>query len=115
MSQIPATVLMQVAEYFKVLSELSRLQILCSLKEGPKNVAKVIGDTRLGQANVSKHLKMLTQAGIVQRRPQGVSVYYEITDPTIFELCELVCQSLEARIQDQTQQLQDLDRFRYFK
>lgn len=112
MSQIPVSALAQVADYFKVLSELSRLQVLCALKSGAKNVTEIIEETGLGQANVSKHLKILTQAGIVQRQPQGVSVYYQITDPMIFDLCELVCQSLETRLQEQSQQLKKLDRLR---
>ncbi|NJK53620.1 MAG: winged helix-turn-helix transcriptional regulator [Leptolyngbyaceae cyanobacterium SU_3_3] len=114
MSQIPISALAQVADYFKVLSELSRLQVLCALKGGAKNVTEIIEETGLGQANVSKHLKILTQAGIVQRQPQGVSVYYQITDPMIFDLCELVCQSLEARLQEQSKQLKKLDRLRQF-
>lgn len=112
MSQIPISALAQVADYFKVLSELSRLQVLCALKSGAKNVTEIIEETGLGQANVSKHLKILTQAGIVQRQPQGVSVYYQITDSMIFDLCELVCQSLETRLQEQSQQLKKLDRLR---
>ncbi|HBK97429.1 MAG TPA: transcriptional regulator [Microcoleaceae bacterium UBA10368] len=112
MSQIPVSALAQIADYFKVLSELSRLQVLCALKNGAKNVTEIIEETGLGQANVSKHLKILTQAGIVQRQPQGVSVYYQITDPMIFDLCEVVCQSLETRLQEQSQQLKKLDRLR---
>ena len=54
-----------VAEFFKVLSEVSRLQVLCSLKSGAKNVTEIIAVTGLGQANVSKQLKMLTQVGMV--------------------------------------------------
>ena len=68
--------LTQIADYFKVLSELSRLQVLCSLKSGSKNVTEIMEETGLGQANVSKHLKILAQSGIVSRTPQGVSVYY---------------------------------------
>jgi len=40
MSQIPVSALAQIADYFKVLSELSRLQVLCALKRGAKNVTK---------------------------------------------------------------------------
>ena len=112
MSQIPTSALTQVAGYFKVLSELSRLQVLCALKSGVKNVTEIIAETGLGQANVSKHLKILTQAGIVQRQPQGASVYYQITDPMIFELCELVCQRLETQLKEQSEQLRKLDRLR---
>lgn len=61
----------QVADYFKVLSELSRLQVLCCLKSGSKNVTEIMIATDLGQANVSKYLKILTQAGIVSRTPVG--------------------------------------------
>ncbi|MEA5619545.1 metalloregulator ArsR/SmtB family transcription factor [Cronbergia sp. UHCC 0137] len=99
----------QIADYFKVLSEISRLQVLCCLKSGSKNVTEIIETTGLGQANVSKHLKILTQAGIVKRQPQGVSVYYEITDPLIFEICELVCDRLSIRLEEQSQQLKQLD------
>ncbi|MEB3291520.1 MAG: metalloregulator ArsR/SmtB family transcription factor [Synechococcales bacterium] len=101
--------LAQVADYFKVLSELSRLQVLCVLKSGTKNVSEIMEVTGLGQANVSKHLKILMQAGMVKRQPQGVNVYYEIADPMIFQLCELVCQGLATRLQEQSQQLQQLD------
>lgn len=94
-------VLNQVADYFKVLSEVSRLQVLCSLKDKAKNVTEIMTETGLGQANVSKHLKILTQAGMVQRQPQGVQVYYHISDPTILPMCELVCQGLHNRLQIQ--------------
>jgi len=101
----PAT-LAPIADYFKVLSEVSRLQVLSCLRSGAKNVTEVMEETGLGQANVSKHLKILAQAGVVKRRPQGTSVYYEISDPLIFELCELVCDRLALRLQEQSQQFQ---------
>jgi DNA-binding transcriptional ArsR family regulator len=101
-----------VAEYFKVLSEVSRLQVLCCLKTGAKNVTEIIAATELGQANVSKHLKVLVQAGMVTRHPEGINVYYQISDPIIFELCELVCERLAIRLQEQTQQLDRLKSLR---
>ena len=104
--------LTQVADYFKVLSELSRLQVLCSLKSGSKNVTEIMEETGLGQANVSKHLKILAQTGIVSRTPQGVSVYYEIVEPFIFDLCELVSDRLSIRLQEQSQQLKQLEGLR---
>ncbi|NJK35645.1 MAG: winged helix-turn-helix transcriptional regulator [Oscillatoriales cyanobacterium SM2_2_1] len=110
MPTLTPTLLSHVAEYFKVLSELSRLQVLCAIKSGPKNVTEIMAETELGQANVSKHLKILTQAGLISRHPRGVSVYYELADPMIFDLCTLVCQSLEQRLQRQSQQLSDLSR-----
>jgi DNA-binding transcriptional ArsR family regulator len=101
-----------VADFFKVLSESSRLQIVCSLKTGRKNVSEIIEATGLGQANVSKHLKILAQAGVVSRQQQGVCVYYQIANSFVFELCELVCDSLSIQIQQQSEQLANLGAFR---
>lgn len=111
-SQLSPTALTLMADFFKVLSEVSRLQILCSLKSGPKNVTEIIEVTGLGQANVSKHLKILTQAGIASRQQQGTSVVYQISNPFIFELCELVCDSLSIQIQQQNEQIELLKTIR---
>ena len=97
------------AEFFKVLSEVSRLQIVCCLKPGAKNVTEIIEATDLGQANVSKHLKILTQAGIVAREQVGVCVYYRIDNPILFGLCDLVYDSLLHQAQQQNQQLRSLE------
>jgi DNA-binding transcriptional ArsR family regulator len=109
---LPPAALAHVADYFKVLSELSRLQVLCALRTGSKNVTEIMEETGLGQANVSKHLKILAQAGIVSRTPQGVSVYYKIAEPFIFELCELVGDRLSFRLEQQSQQLKQLEQLR---
>lgn len=107
----PAEFLAPVADYFKVLSEISRLQILSCLKTGPMNVSEIGEATGLGQANLSKHLKMLTEAEILSRHPQGVAVYYEIQDPMIFELCELVCDRLYQRMQQKAEKFKRLNTF----
>ncbi len=108
MSFTTSHALSQVADYFKVLSEVSRLQVLCCLKSGEKNVSEIIEATGMGQANVSKHLKILSQSGILHRQPRGTSVYYQVNDPLIFELCQLVCDRLNVHIEEQVQQLQQL-------
>jgi DNA-binding transcriptional ArsR family regulator len=74
-------------------------------------VTQIIEATGLGQANVSKHLKLLTQAGIVNREQQGVSVVYSIANPFVFPLCDLVCDSLAAQLQQQNQHLESLKVF----
>ncbi|OLP17703.1 transcriptional regulator [Leptolyngbya sp. 'hensonii'] len=102
---LPPSALAPISDYFKVLSELSRLQVLCALRSGAKNVTEIMEETGLGQANVSKHLKVLAQAGIVSRMPQGVSVYYAIAEPFIFDLCELVSMRLSVRLEEQSQRL----------
>lgn len=74
------------AEYFKVFSEPNRLAVLEALRHGPLNVTAVVEKTGLSQALVSKHLKLLTIAGVVQRRPEGSLVYYDVIDRNVFKL-----------------------------
>lgn len=105
------TAMAMIAEFFKMLSEVSRLEIVCALKQGPLTVSRIIEVTGLGQANVSKHLKLLTNAQILSRQQQGVNVVYEISNPIIFPLCDLVCNSLVNQIHYQNQALEDLKIF----
>jgi DNA-binding transcriptional ArsR family regulator len=109
MLEISPAALSLMSEFFKVLSEVSRLQILCCLKSGAKNVTEIIEGTGLGQANVSKHLKMLTQAGVVAREQVGICVYYRIANPIVFGLCDLVYDSLMHQTQLQSEQLRRLE------
>ena len=74
------------ADYFKVFSEPNRLAVLEALRQGSLNVTAVVERTGLSQALVSKHLKLLTIAGVVCRRPEGSLVYYEVIDPQVFQL-----------------------------
>ena len=74
------------AEYFKVFSEPNLLAVLEALRAGPLNVTAVVEKTGLSQALVSKHLKLLTIAGVVQRRPEGSLVFYEVNDKAVFKL-----------------------------
>lgn len=80
------TALEALAEYFKVFSEPNRLAVLDALRHGPLNVTAVVEHTGLSQALVSKHLKLLTIAGVVKRRPEGSLVFYDVIDKAVFRL-----------------------------
>jgi DNA-binding transcriptional ArsR family regulator len=86
-----------VAEYFRSLSDPMRLRILNVLRGGPMNVSQLTEQLSSSQANVSKHLATLAAAGMVSRSPRGTSVWYEIADPAIYELCDVVCGQLGKR------------------
>lgn len=87
-------VLAVIAGRFKVLAEPARLKILHALQPGELTVTDLIRKTGLGQANVSKHLALLAASGMVGRRRERAHVYYMITDPVVFEICEIVCERL---------------------
>jgi len=89
--------LAHVAEYFRALSVPLRLRILDALREGERSVGDLAERLGRSQANVSQHLAILTKAGLLVREARGTSVYYGITDPCIFALCELVCGQIGRR------------------
>jgi DNA-binding transcriptional ArsR family regulator len=83
-----------VAERFRLLGDPLRLRLLQSLERGERSVADLVAATGATQANVSKHLQLMLRGGVVQRRREGLFVYYSIRDARVFELCALVCGSL---------------------
>ena len=98
--------LAMIAERFKVLAEPMRLKILHALWDDERTVGEIIEAVDGLQANVSKHLGVLQQAGLVDRRKDGLRVFYRIVDPTVFDLCEVVCESLHDRLVSQIDQIQ---------
>lgn len=80
-----------VSQFFAVLSEPSRLRILYALCQGEKSVTEVIDACGSSQANVSRHLATLHEAGILSRKKVGTTVFYGIHDEASLELCQSVC------------------------
>ncbi|MGE0351906.1 MAG: ArsR/SmtB family transcription factor [Gemmatimonadales bacterium] len=87
-----------VAERFQALAEPMRLRILNALRGGERSVSELVEETGAGQANVSKHLQLLHRHGFVDRRKAGVSSIYSISDPSVFDLCDLVCGGVRERL-----------------
>ena len=88
-----------IARRFRALGEPYRLRILQQLQAGEKTVGDLVAGLDGNQPNVSKHLHLLHDAGLVARRRAGTSVFYSISDPMVFKLCDLVCKSATARSQ----------------
>jgi DNA-binding transcriptional ArsR family regulator len=79
-----------VARRFHVLGETYRLRILQVLTRNAMTVGELVKKLDGNQPNVSKHLQILYQAGIVGRRREGTNIIYSLKDPSVFMLCELV-------------------------
>ena len=84
----------KIAEVFRIFSEPTRLSILQSLKEAPKSVNVLVEEAETSQANVSKHLRVLYDAGFLNREKRGNQVFYSIQEELVFTICELVCDKL---------------------
>jgi len=92
---MPVELLRKVARRFKILSEPARLMLLDQLHvRGELSVQYLVEATGLSQPNVSKHLLLMAREGILERRQEGLQVYYAISDPSLSGLCLLVCGQL---------------------
>lgn len=87
-----------VAGRFRLLSEPLRLQILNRLQAGETSVSQLAEDIGTSQPNVSKHLRLLIEGGLVARRQERTSVFIRIADPSVFELCQVVCGGLQKHL-----------------
>ncbi|HVN18661.1 MAG TPA: metalloregulator ArsR/SmtB family transcription factor [Dongiaceae bacterium] len=82
-----------VARRFQILGEPCRLRILQALEERSMTVNQIVDALEGNQPNISKHLQILFDAGLVGRERSGNNVLYSIADPVVFKLCDLVCRS----------------------
>ena len=87
----------QVAHYFGLLADPTRLRILSCLCAEERPVHEVVEKIGLTQANISRHLNILFRAGVVDRRREGHSVFYRVVDPNFVGICEKVSTTLAGR------------------
>lgn len=94
---LPAPLVELIARRFRVLAEPMRIRLLDALRGREVGARELVELTGASQQNVSKHLGVLAQAGVVGRRKQGNLSLYRITDESMLAVCEHVCGSLERR------------------
>lgn len=86
------------AQRFRMLSEPTRIRLLDALRQGPATVADLQESTSASQQNVSKHLGLMLDSGMVRRVKEGNRAWYSIADESLFDLCEQVCGSLRRQV-----------------
>lgn len=94
---LPEALVELIAQRFRVIGEPMRIRLLDSLREGPLTINELTETLGASQQNVSKHVAVLAQAGIVRRERDGNRIRCSIADESIFELCELVCGGLRRQ------------------
>ena len=90
----------EIAARFRALSEPTRLAIVQELKSGERTVGELVETIGLSQANVSKQLSVLRNAGFLRREQRGTSAVYSISDPLVMELCRLMCDGMNRRVKE---------------
>lgn len=98
-SRLPDSLIDLVAGCFRALGDPTRLRILRALKDGEKTVQELVSLFDWTQPNISRHLSILSRAGLVHKTKQGPYVYYSIADPRIFHLCDNVCTHVNKMLQ----------------
>jgi ArsR family transcriptional regulator len=78
------------AELCQTLASPVRLEILSLLRDGERRVSELAERTGLNQANISQHLTILRNKGIVTTRREGTNAYYSIANPKIIQACDLI-------------------------
>ena len=94
---LPDPVVELVARRFRVLGEPMRIRLLDQLRGADATVQELTDALGASQQNVSKHLGILLDAGIVARRKEGTAAVYAIADDSVYALCENVCGSLQRQ------------------
>lgn len=97
---LPDPLIELIAQRFRVLGEPMRIKLLDALRDGDASVGELVERLGASQQNVSKHLGVLHQAGIVTRTKEGTFVRYAIADAGVFQLCEQVCGGLRQQISE---------------
>lgn len=98
-----------VADYFKILAEPVRLQILWKIGKQEMSVSEIVDGIDTKQPNVSKHLKVMHEAGILKKRPLKNLALYSVSDPNIFPLCDIVCGALNEQTKNRTKIMKKLN------
>ena len=97
---LPDPLVELIAQRFRVIGEPMRIKLLDALRDGEATVGELVDRLGASQQNVSKHLGVLHQAGIVSRAKEGTFVRYSIADSGVFDLCEQVCGGLRQQVTD---------------
>ena len=78
------------AEVCKAMANPTRLKILSSLQQGEQSVQALAKRLKVRKANLSQHLAILRQRGIVATRREGLNIYYRCANPKMLKACEIL-------------------------
>ena len=95
---LPDDLVVLIARRFRAIGEPMRIKLLDRLRDGEATVGDLSEAIGASQQNVSKHLAVLTDVGLLARRKEGNHVYYCIEDDGVLKLCEEVCGSVQEQV-----------------
>jgi len=100
-----------VAKYFSLLSEPTRLRIMHTICQDEKSVNQIVEETGYTQTNVSRHLGLMYQGGVLSRRREGSQIFYKVSDASFTDLCRTVCVRVAAELEGDKDMKRNLKEF----
>lgn len=97
------------ADLCKAMGNATRLEIVHLLRDGAMKVGEIVEACGYEQTTVSRHLGILRNAGILSVVGNGRDVIYQVANPKIIEVCDLVRQVLLEQSLQQSKILEALD------
>jgi DNA-binding transcriptional ArsR family regulator len=94
------------SQFFRLLSEPARLQLLCHLRRGEMDVAGLIAATGFSQSHISRQLGHLQRAGLIHCCRDGNRSLWRADGDLIDQLCALVQSRLRQQLNERMRQLQ---------
>lgn len=96
------------AELCQTMSHATRIRIVHTLRDGPHCVGDLAKILELPSAKISQHLAILKTTGIVAAQRQGTEVYYQLTNPKIERICDLMREVLSEQAAQRSELIQAL-------
>ena len=89
------------ARICQVLADAKRLRLIYALRnDAEKSVGELAEVISATYPNVSQHLNVMRDAGLVTSRRDGTTVYYRLAYPQITQACDIVTSVLRAQLAD---------------
>ena len=86
------------AEICKTFGHSKRLFIIDSLRKKELSVSEMANLTGMDTSNLSQHLHILREKGLVKTRREGTNVFYSLTHPGIIQAFDLISEVLTQRV-----------------
>ena len=86
------------AEVCKTFGHPKRLMIITTLRKNELTVTEIAEETKIDISNLSQHLHLLRDKGIVTTRREGTKIFYKLAHPNIGKALDLMSSFLEQRI-----------------
>ncbi|MEK7310137.1 MAG: metalloregulator ArsR/SmtB family transcription factor [Planctomycetota bacterium] len=96
------------AQVCQVFTSPKRLEILDGLRNGECSVGALVKKLRVSQANLSQHLTILREKGVVETRRDGTTIYYSLANPRIIKAFDIIREMLLEKLTNQGKTAKDI-------